>query len=415
MAQGAFRERTAAAWVEIRENLGRSILQTLGVMLGVASVLGGFSISDSQRKRSDEMWAKRGGFDKLNVQPATAVKDGSPTALQNANLGLRLEDATEGTEINRKEVAGVLVAKMASARVSSSFADQERRVTGIGADYVALEGYEIERGRGFAATDFDKGNPVVILGAEAVSVFFPSGDALGQVVRVGGVPTTVVGIFRERVFRFREGSGNAFAWRNKIVAVPAKLVQARMQGDAYQRLDRVQYRIPNFEALAAFSENLATLLRGNHRQQTDFRIDDIAARVRKRRSQGDIYNMIFMLSGVLALVGGGIVNVNIQMASLKERVREVGVKMAIGASGGEVFKGFMTEALLLTVLGGVCGMGLGIAFSKTICWVLGIPLFMQPASFAWALFLATVFGFLFALYPAFKASRLSPMEALRYE
>jgi len=91
---GAFRERTHAAWVEIRENLGRSVLQSLGVMLGVASVLGGFSISDSQRRHSDEAWAKRGGFDKLNVQPSEAIKDGTtPTALQNANLGLRRADA----------------------------------------------------------------------------------------------------------------------------------------------------------------------------------------------------------------------------------------------------------------------------------------------------------------------------------
>src|SRR5438067_490420 len=133
MAQGAFRERTAGAWVEIKENMGRSILQTLGVMLGVASVLGGFSISDSQRKRSDEMWVKRGGFDKLNVQPAAAVKDGSPTALQMANLGLRLEDATEGADIDKKVVAGVLVQKIASARIRSAYADQERRITGIGA------------------------------------------------------------------------------------------------------------------------------------------------------------------------------------------------------------------------------------------------------------------------------------------
>ena len=97
---GAFGVRTYAAWVEIRENLGRSILQTLGVMLGVASVLGGFSISDSQRRHSDEAWAKRGGFDKLNVQPSAAVKDGTrPSALQNANLGLRRDD-----EIGRAHV-----------------------------------------------------------------------------------------------------------------------------------------------------------------------------------------------------------------------------------------------------------------------------------------------------------------------
>jgi ABC-type antimicrobial peptide transport system permease subunit len=109
------------------------------------------------------------------------------------------------------------------------------------------------------------------------------------------------------------------------------------------------------------------------------------------------------------------VNVNIQMATLKERVREVGVKMAIGASGREIFKGFMTEALVLTVFGALVGLAGGILFSKTITSFLQVPLYMQPASFLWAFALAAGFGFLFALYPAWKASRLSPMEALRYE
>jgi ABC-type antimicrobial peptide transport system permease subunit len=137
--------------------------------------------------------------------------------------------------------------------------------------------------------------------------------------------------------------------------------------------------------------------------------------MRKRRSQGEAYNLIFWLSGILSILGGGIVNVNIQMASLKERVREVGVKMAIGAPGKEIFKEIMTEAMLVSGLGAVVGLAAGIGFSKIITSAIGIPLYMDPKSFLFAFLLATAFGFLFALYPAFKAARLSPMEALRYE
>ena len=414
-SSGAFRERLLGAWVEIRENLGRSVLQALGVLLGVASVLGGFSISDSQRKRADEMFVKMGGLDKLNVQPRAAIRDGQPTALQQANLGLRDADAIGGEALKSDAIQGVSRQKNARSRVVSAYADQDRQVSGIGGDFIPANGYGLAQGRGFSTMEMETGAPVVILGTEAANTFFPKGDALGQSIRISDIPVTVIGTFEERVFRFREGQGNQFWWRNRIIAVPTNLVQRRMNGDAYRRVDRVTFRIPDLNVMSGFAQQLKNLVKANHRLQEDFRLDDVTARVRRRQSQGDVYNIIFMLSGVLALLGGGIVNVNIQMASLKERVREVGVKMAIGASGREIFKGFMTEALLLTALGGFAGLFLGIGFSWIITKSIGIPLYMTPASFVWAYGMAAVFGFLFALYPAWKASRLSPMEALRYE
>ena len=205
-----------------------------------------------------------------------------------------------------------------------------------------------------------------MLGAEARATFFPTGEVVGQTIRIGDIPVVVVGTLEEKVFRFRESEPNRFAWRNRVILVPSALVARRMNGDGWNRVDRVTFRIRDLSVMKTFSEGLETMLRGNHRQQDDFRIDDIAARVRSGRSQGEVYNIIFMLSGVLSLLGGGIVNVNIQMAALKERVREVGVKMAIGASGREVFKGFMTEALLLTGLGSLVGLVGGVAFSAAI-------------------------------------------------
>ena len=414
--RGGFRERLFEAWVEIRENPGRSTLQALGVVLGVASVLGGFSISDSQRGQAERIFARIGGIDKLNVMPTDTVYDGAPSALQTANLGLRLEDATEGEALESADgVNAVAVFKNARGRVRSEFADQERQVTGVGADYIAMNGYDIEQGRGFSTYDIETGAPVAVLGAQAAEVFFPTGDRVGRSIRIGDVPVTVVGVFREKVFRFREGQNNMFAWRNRIIAVPSSLVAGRMNGDEYQRLDRITFRVPDLKKMADFSKELSSLVTANHRLQRDFRLDDVQKRLSRQLSQGDVYNIIFMLSGVLALLGGGMVNVNIQLASLKERVREVGVKMAIGAPGREIFKAFMTEALLLTLLGSVAGFAVGILFSWTITSAIGIPMSLAPMSFLWATFLAVVFGFLFALYPAAKASRQSPMEALRYE
>ena len=132
MFSGAFRERVRNSWVEMRENPARSALQALGVIVGVAAVLGGFSISDSQRRRADELYVRLGGLDKLNVQPNPVVNDGRPTALQTANLGLRRQDSDDGRDLDSKLVAGASVVKSARTRVRSPYADQERQVSGIG-------------------------------------------------------------------------------------------------------------------------------------------------------------------------------------------------------------------------------------------------------------------------------------------
>ncbi len=413
---GAFRERLRESWIEIRDNPGRSVLQALGIVLGVASVLGGFSISDSQRKQAERIFARVGGIDKLNVMPTDLAPDTAPSALQTTNLGLRTVDADEGGALpEAKGVNAVALLRQARARVRSEFADQDRRITGVGADYMAMNGYAVKEGRGFSAHDLETGAPVALLGAEAASVFFPTGEIVGKTIRIGDEPVQVIGLLEEKVFRFREGQHNIFAWRNEIIAVPAELVSSRMNGDQYQRLDRVTFRMPDLKAMADFSKQLTSVLISNHRLQKDFRLDDVAKRLQRQMSQGDVYNIIFMLSGVLALLGGGMVNVNIQLASLKERVREVGVKMAIGAPGREIFKAFITEAVLLTLLGSLGGFVVGIVFAFAITKAIGIPMSLAPVSFIWAVILALVFGFLFALYPAWKASRHSPMEALRYE
>jgi len=415
MSAGAFRERLVEASAELRENRGRASLQALGVVLGVASVLGGFAINDSMRQQADRLFVRFGGLEKLRVYPNPIVKGGQPTALQAANLGLRSADAAGGEALDPAAVAGVSVRRFDRVLVKSPATVQDRQVTGIGADFIPMEGYALAAGRGFTHSELETGAPVAILGTQAADSFFPTGSPVGQTLNLRGIPVTVVGTFQYRLFRFREGAENIFSWENRIIALPAAFVQKRLQGDPNLRLDQVAFKLPRAGDLMEFSRTLTGMLRTSHRMQTDFRLDDVAARYAKADSQGRIYDLVFLLSGVLALLGGGIVNVNIQMASLKDRVREVGVKMAIGASSREIFKSFMTEALLLTVLGSLAGLAVGVLFSWLITRVLGVPLAMGLDSFVWAFLLAFGFGFAFSLFPAWKASRLSPMEALRYE
>ena len=172
----------------MRENLGRSILQSLGVMLGVASVLGGFSISDSMRRRSMELYVRIGGLDKLNVRQSAVVNDGAPTALQTANLGLRTADAADGEELDssggRRHLApqGRAGARaLAVRRPGARHPRHRRRLPGP-------QRLRDRQGRDFSMHDIDTAAPVAILGTEAAAVFFPTGDALGRTLRIGDTP-----------------------------------------------------------------------------------------------------------------------------------------------------------------------------------------------------------------------------------
>jgi ABC-type antimicrobial peptide transport system permease subunit len=411
---GLLGERLREAWAELGANPGRSCLQALAVVLGVASVLGGFAITDSTRRQSEQWYVRRGGLDKLNVHPRPLAKTASPGALQAANRGLRRSDAEAGAALAPEAVTGFSEHRYTSALVRSPHAAQERMVNGIGADYAALEGYALDRGRGFAAREAE-GAPVAVLGSEAVRTFFPEGDPVGRTLVLAGVPVVVVGTFRPQEFRYEPDGPNLFAWRNRIIAVPAAFIARRLEADPHVRLDRISFRVPDPGRIQRFSQDLAALLRASHRGLEDFRMDDVAARVRRQQRQGAVYDLVFLVSGMLALLGGGIVNVNIQLASLRERVREVGLRMALGASGREVFLAFMTEALLLTGLGAVLGLAAGVGCAWAITRSLKVALYLRPDSFLWALGLAALCGFAFALVPAFKASRMSPMEALRHE
>lgn len=413
LLNGKLIERILNSWLEIRENLGRSCLQIIGIVLGVASVLGGFSILDSQKRHSEREFLRTGGFNKLNISPSESGKGGTPSALQMANLGLRIKDATDGQNSHPNVVGGVSLIKNINVRIKSSFADQERIVTGASPDFINIEGYKLDQGRMFCIQDMACASPVALLGSQVAKTFFPNGNALGEFISIENTPVRVIGIFRERIFMAEDY--NMFSYLNRRIYVPTTLVQQRFQGDHYQRLDRIVFKIPNLEAMQKFAEDITVIVRYNHRQQEDFEIDDVAARVKKHQGQNKVFRVILSFSGILALIGSGMVNINIQLASLRERIREIGVKMAIGASSLEMFKEFLTEALLLTVFGEIIGLFFGVLFSFAITGMLKVPLFLEPMSFIWAFLLALTTGFIFALFPAWKASRQSPMEAIRFE
>ena len=295
-------------------------------MLGVASVLGGFP-SPTACAGADGPLREGGRHRQAERAPVRTCPDGTQRALPPRTSACGTTTRSKAG-MATSSVNGISV--QARARVRSDFADQERDVTASAPTSSPSTATRSRR----AATS--RAGPRVrrarrAARRRAVATFFPDGHAVGQTL------TSAMRRHGDRrpsraVFRFRDGQHNIFGWRNRLIGLPTEPGRRPVEGYEYHRLDRMTFRVRTSTRWPTSRGS------GLDAERESPPAGGLPARRRRRPraqqlSQGDIYDIIFMLSGVLALIGGGMVNVNIQLASLKERVREVGIKMAIGAPG----------------------------------------------------------------------------------
>jgi ABC-type antimicrobial peptide transport system permease subunit len=259
------------------------------------------------------------------------------------------------------------------------------------------------------------GAAVVVLGSTRARELFGSVDPVGKPLVIGDVTYTVVGVMKEKVFFFRRNdSYNAHEWLNRLVMVPITSYAKRHLGPLNDRIDEINLRLVSADTHKEAKDALVQLLRTRHGLE-DFGVWDRQERIEQGNREGQIYNITFLACGVIALLVGGIVITNIMLASFTERMREVGVRKAIGATGWQVFVQFLIEALVVTVCGGAAGLAVGVLFTLGIGRALDVEMAFTPSMFIAAVGSAAVVGFFFGLYPAIRASRLDPVVALRYE
>jgi ABC-type antimicrobial peptide transport system permease subunit len=256
---------------------------------------------------------------------------------------------------------------------------------------------------------------VVVLGSTRARQLFGTVDPVGKAVNIDGTAYTVVGVTTEKVFFWQESdSYNAHEWLNRLIVVPITSYMKRHQEAGAERIDELNLRLQSPELHKESRDALEQLLRSRHGID-DFGIWDRQERIEQGAQEDMVYNITFMACGVIALLVGGIVITNIMLASYTERMREVGVRKALGATGWQVFVQFLMEALVVTVLGGAAGLGLGIVFTFGIMSLMHMQMTITPMMVVVSVLAASVVGFFFGMYPAIKASRLDPVVALRYE
>ena len=400
-------------FVEIREHFGRTVLQTLGVILGVASVVATLGMTASMDARRDQFFRESGGTLLMGVynQPPAEL---DMTARQRAKTGLKLEDAAA----IRKTVDGfdLVVAEIGRTLIVRAGETEERyRITAIEPEFMQMRELHMGSGRYLTAHDMDTAAAVVVLGSTRARELFGTADPVGKLLNIDGKAYTVVGVTEEMVFYWQESdSYNAHEWLNRLIVVPITSYMKRHLEPGAERIDELNLRLRSPEVHKESRDALEQLLRTRHGIE-DFGVWDRKERIDQGQREGRIYNITFLACGIISLLVGGIVITNIMLASYTERMREVGVRKALGATGWQVFVQFLIEAIVVTVLGGAMGLALGIVFTWGIMTVMQMDMTLTPLMVMVAVLSAAVVGFFFGLYPAVRASRLDPVVALRYE
>ena len=407
------RESVADALVEVRVNKGRTILQTLGVILGVASLVAVQGLSDAGRRQALNFFSELGGLRKILVINRP-IKERVQSARQRASDGLTWGDAQA---IQREVSFATQVDPIGTTELmvrSGSYLKQ-RDIVGATPDYQAVYKFFPARGRFLIDDDMASMARVCVLGDTAARLYFGNEDPLGKTLFLGDVGFRVVGIMRRKEFYFNEGDQNALEWMNRMTIIPLTALYTRFTGDPHKTVNYINVMVDKVANNRKAAEEIKKVLYRRHAGVQDFEVINREERLRQQQQQGKVFDITFLVTGIVSLLVGGIVIMNIMLASLRERIREVGIRKAIGARGIDVALQFLVESILVTSIGGIAGLPLGMVFANAITALIGQPAIITPKMALVSVIASVATGLFFGLYPAIKAARLSPVDALRYE
>ncbi len=395
---------------EARRHLGQTLLSLGGLVLGTASIVTVLALFGGQSKHTQEFIAEVGGFGSVIVRDREQSQQ--PTARELASDRLTYRDAAY-----LKDHATTL------ANVAPGWFDQLEYVVGdahftgpvIGTtpDYARINDIRPLVGRYLSDLDIRRKSRVMVLGWKYADSLFGQPDrALGRLVNLGGKNYTVVGVLEREEFYFAVWSGNELEYRNERAYVPITTAFTQYTGDD-DRLSFLTLRARTPTGARAAESQVATMLRLRHGVE-DFDITPSGSRDGEDAAFFLMFNFIFLVVGVVSLFAGGVVIANILLASVVERVREFGTRMALGASGIQIFAQVVAQVVVIAGIGGLAGLGLGSALTGAVAHFMKMPAVVTGTMATVALGTSLSVGVVAGIYPAFRAARLSPVEALRY-
>ena len=396
------------AWVSITASRLRTFLAMLGIVIGVGSVILMLAVGAGSRKTVAESISKLGS-NLLIVTPGSSDNKGLRS---NTISTLESKDADAIAQL--PSIVGAAAATSPrDFQVSAGSANWSTRVTGTTPDFFAIRNWTFAEGGNFAAEDMKFGKRVAVIGATVSKQLFGNDSALGLTFRINGAPYQIVGVL--------EPKGQGFDGRDQddVAFVPITTAESKLWGYTYA-MGIVQFifaEAMSEDALDSATEEITALMRQRHKlRETD--ADDFTVRnlMAITRVATDTTKALSMLLGAIAsisLVVGGIGIMNIMLVTVTERTREIGIRKAIGATERNILAQFLLEAIIITGVGSAIGFAIGVGVGLAVEHWLAITVEFSLWSVLMALGVAIGVGLASGLYPAYKASRMQPIEALR--
>ena len=396
----------------LRAYKGRSILQMIGVTFGVAAVIVTLSLVEGGKEQGLDYLDETGGLAKLDVRKKTTGRV-SLHARETASYGLTYEDAVAVRDDMAEETDAVSPVLHQRLLLRKGAKKSRRSVVGVAQDYQTLESFFVEHGRFITYADLAAFHKVIVLGTEVRDELFGSDVPLGQDVIVGTERYRVIGVMEEKSYRFNDMHDNMLEWMNRQAFIPVTTALKRMTGG--REITDLNVLASDVEAMPETRDRLEQLLSRRHRGAIDFEVIDRGELLAEREAEGMVYDIAFGVSGAISLLVGGIIIMNILLASLRQRIQEVGVRKALGATDFSIFGQFLIESVLIAGGGAVLGTFLGTNLTGIVSDLMQQSTMISPGIVGIAVGSAITVGLIFGLYPAIKAARLHPVESLRYE
>jgi putative ABC transport system permease protein len=394
----------------IARNKLRSGLTALGIIIGVAAVIAMVAIGEGASSMVQAQIASLGN-NVINIFPGSHMGPGGSRGGAGSASSLDEGDA-EALAANARLLQAVSPIAMSGAQVVYANQNWQTRIFGGGTSYLEIRSWNLSSGMGYNESAVRAGAKVCILGQTVVDNLFPGGEnPVGQTIRIKKMPFTVIGVLEKK------GQNTWGQDQDDVIVMPYTTVMKKISGST--KLSMILASAQSMSAIPEATEQITQLLRARHRIP---RADPDDFTVRTQQDIADVAGTTAKtMRGLLAAIAsvsllvGGIGIMNIMLVSVTERTREIGIRMAVGAKGWHVLTQFLSEAIVLACLGGVLGILLGIGAARLVARFARWPIAISPEAIGIAFLFAAAIGVFFGYWPARKASRLDPIEALRYE